>query len=76
MSNADMPAIICGGLVGCDGVRPDPTIQDPVPERLLTFVETDSWRFHTIQTEDRFPITKAYQVKQNIFDPANWERTR
>lgn len=72
LSNSDVPSIVCAAAEGCNGVGPDPILNN-VGERTLTFTIT-LYPPDEEEKQARFRILERYEVNDNIFDPENWNR--
>ncbi len=66
MSNADVPAIVCGAVGGCPEIEGDPRREDA--SRTLYFVKGSNRHNHDRVSEKNV----FFQVKDDMFDPDNW----
>jgi YidC/Oxa1 family membrane protein insertase len=71
MSNADVPSIVCSSLKKGCGIKDI----DPTKKRLDRELQVSTVKVN-FDSEKSFRIKEAYKVKENIFDPNNWERIK
>ena len=77
LSNADTPAIICSSIGGCNGIEEDPTIGEPMKNRVLTVVKVGGWSFEKYLNELANHVIKwKYEVRDNMFDANNWKNIK
>lgn len=74
LSNADVPAIVCGAEQGCRDIGPDP-IANSVGPRKLYFTYA-SWPRGFIRKQKQYDIKAIFEVRDSIFAPENWTRIK
>lgn len=72
VSNADLASIVCSASeTGCD--IPD---LDPLKNDLKRDLYITSFSYKGFNINKKFIIGDIYKVKENIFDPKNWEKVK
>ncbi len=73
MSNADIAAILCSTIGGCEGIGEDP-IRKPAENRVVEHAITQHGNWDWRQKK-KFRVKRYVQVRDDVYDEDNWEYT-